>query len=146
MVAFAPWGHRASACWRLAESAGRPGGSGVGAGANDADGEAYRAASSGWRGAGRVEVWPEKLGASVGGPEEASAWSPAPSEGAAGARSPAESCSLAAFGAEADAGGQPDLDIPAGTVGEHQAGWAGIHAGSLAGPEQEAEGWEQPLD
>lgn len=146
MGAFAPWGHRASACLGGVESAGYLGTLGVGVGTYDADGEAYWAASFGWGGAGRVEVWPEKLGASVDGPEEASAWNLAPSVGAAEAHSPGESGSLAAFGVAADADGQSGRDAPAGTVGEHQAEGAGIRAGSLAGPDQEAEGWEQPSD
>lgn len=84
-------------------------------------------------------MWPENLGAPVGGPEEASAWSLAPSVGAAGARNPEAAGSLAALGVDAS-----DLDIPAGTVGGHQAGGADTRVGVLAGPEEEAEGQGRP--
>lgn len=145
MGAFAPWGYRAAAYLGGAEPAGYLEASGVAVGENAADGKAYWAESFGWGGAGRVEVWPENLGASAGGPEEASAWSPAPSVDAAGSCSPGESGSLVAFGVGADAGVvASDQDKPADTVGEDQTEGGGIHVESLAEPEQEAEGWGQP--
>lgn len=147
MGAFVPWGHQASAGLGGAKSAGHLGASRVGAGATDANGGSYQVALFGRGGAGKAEVSPEKLGALVGGPEEASAWGLAPSVEAAGIRSPGESGNLVAFGVGADAGVvASDLGTLAGIVEEHQAGGAGSHAGSLAGSGQEAEGWGRPLD
>lgn len=150
MGAFVVWGPLASACWGGAESAGHLGALGfVDVGAYVACGVAFQGSSVGWGGAGRAEMLAEKLGGFAGGPEKALAWSLALSAGAAGVRSLVESGSLGAFGAGADSHFVDvvalDLEMPAGTAGEHQVEGAYIHVESLAGSGQVAEGQEWPL-
>lgn len=150
MGAFVVWGPLVSACWGGAESAGHLGAFGfVDVGAYVAYGAAFQGSSAGWDGAGRAEMLAEKSGVFAGGPEKALAWSLAPSVGAAGVHSLVESGSLGAFGAGADSHFVDvvalDLEMPAGTVGEHQVEGAYIHVESLAGSGQVAEGQEWPL-
>lgn len=150
MGAFVVWGPLVSACWGGAESAGHLGALGfVDVGAYVAYGAAFQGSSVGWDGAGRAEMLAEKSGVFAGGPEKALAWSLAPSVGAAGVHSLVESGSLGVFGAGADSHFvdvvASDLEMPAGTAGEHQVEGAYIHEESLAGSGQVAEGQEWPL-
>lgn len=118
-------------------------------GAYVAYGVAFQGSSAGWDGAGRAEMLAEKSGVFAGGPEKALASSLAPSVGAVGVHSLVESGSLAAFGAGAGSHFVDvvalDLEMPAGTAGEHQVEGACIHVESLAGSGQVAEGQEWPL-